>query len=531
MSFLSKERSVARPGYSRWLIPPAALCVHLSIGQVYSLSVFKIPLEERFGASHTAIGWVFSLAIGMLGTSSAIFGRWVERSGPRKAMVAAAACWVGGFLIGALGIATGQLWLLYLGYGVIGGIGLGIGYVSPVSTLMKWFPERPGLATGMAIMGFGGGALVAAPFSRLLMEFYEARLNPGGDGSTISEASLVGTFITMGLTYAVLMLLGACLVRIPQGFEDDETSRHFPGRGGALVRVRAAVRTPQFYLLWVVLFCNVTAGIGILENAGPMIQDFFRDGGASPVTAAMAAGFVGLLSLANMAGRFGWSTFSDKIGRKPAYVIYLGVGIVMYLLLANFGSASVALYCLFAFVILTFYGGGFATIPAYLKDMFGTLEVGAIHGRLLTAWSAAGIVGPLIVNRTLDSAGPPGTLVAADYRPALFVMVGILSVGFVANLLVRTVPAKYYDAHQLTRHRDHANGSEVRPMATRLPAAAVDGMAAAETSRGGVDGAARPESSKPSSRLAVAAAWLVVALPLGFGLEETVAKALQLFTG
>ena len=505
MSVLSKKSSVAPAGYNRWLIPPAALCVHLSIGQVYALSVFKIPLEHHFNASHTQIGWIFSLAIGMLGISSALFGRWVERNGPRKAMVVAAACWVSGFLIGALGIATGQLWLLYLGYGFLGGIGLGIGYISPVSTLMKWFPEKPGLATGMAIMGFGGGALVAAPFATALMDAYN------GGGTEISGSALVSTFVTMGLTYAVLMAIGAALIRIPPGFEDDETSEHFPGQGGALVRTNRAVRTPQFYLLWIVLFTNVTAGIGILENAGPMIQDFFRVDGTSPVTAAMAAGFVGLLSLANMGGRFGWSTLSDKIGRKPAYFIYLGVGLALYLVLAQAGSSSVALMVTLAFIIITFYGGGFATIPAYLKDLFGTLEVGAIHGRLLTAWSAAGIAGPLIVNSTLDRAGEPGTLVAADYRPALLIMVGVLGVGFIANLLVRKVDAKHFDADQISRLRQRTIASEnveIERGIRRLDVQAVTGRA----------------------RWIAVVPWLIAGVPLALGLYQTVLKAVQLFT-
>lgn len=462
MSILDKEHSVARAGFNRWLIPPAALCVHMCIGQVYALSVFKTSFVNHFSASHTAIGWIFSLAILMLGASSAIFGKWVEKNGPRKAMVAATMCWCSGFLIGALGIQTGQLWLLYLGYGFIGGIGLGIGYISPVSTLMKWFPERPGLATGMAIMGFGAGALFAAPFCTLLLGVYDPAFDPSVTGSYANGVAITKTFLTLAAVYACLMVTGAALIRIPPGFEHDETADHFPGRGGALVRTRVAVRTPQFYLLWLVLFCNVTAGIGILEQAAPMVQDFFRGSdGVTPVNAGMAAGFVGMLSLANMGGRFGWSTLSDMMGRRIAYVIYLGGGLIVYTLLAFLGRSSVGLFVLFAFVIITFYGGGFATIPAYLKDMFGTLEVGAIHGRLLTAWSAAGICGPLIVNYFLDHAGTPGELYAADYRPALLTMVGVLAVGFISNLLVRNVNEKHYDKAQRQRYLDRiANDPE-----------------------------------------------------------------------
>ncbi|OYO24447.1 MFS transporter [Enemella dayhoffiae] len=447
MGVLGKEAIVARPGYSKWLIPPAALAVHLSIGQVYAFSVFKNSLVAHFGSSQTAVAWIFSIAILMLGLSAAIFGTWVERSGPRKAMLVAALCWSVGFLIGAAGIASGQLWLLYLGYGVIGGIGLGIGYISPVSTLIKWFPDRPGLATGMAIMGFGGGALVASPLSNALMRAYDPAFDPSGKGALAGGTALWQTFLTLGIGYGIFMLIGAALIRLPQGYADDATAEHRPGRSGALVRAREAIRTRQFWLLWVVLFCNVTAGIGILEQAAPMIQDFFRTpGGPSTVTAAAAGGFVGMLSLANMAGRFVWSSMSDLIGRRPTYMFYLGLGAVLYVLLALFGGTHTAVFVLLALVIISYYGGGFATVPAYLKDLFGTLEVGAIHGRLLTAWSAAGIAGPLIVNGFLDAAGKPGQLVAADYRPALLTMVGVLVVGFVSNLLITDVPEKHHDA-------------------------------------------------------------------------------------
>ena len=462
MSRLDKQAIVAGPGYSRWLIPPAALAVHLSIGQVYAFSVFKNSLVASFDTSLTAIGWVFSLSIVMLGLSAAVLGTWVERSGPRKAMVAAAACWGTGFLVSSAGIATGQLWLLYLGYGVIGGIGLGIGYISPVSTLIKWFPDRPGLATGMAIMGFGGGALIAAPLSNRLLALYDPGFVATEPGAVASSAALAQTFLTLGIVYTLFMLVGAALVRVPPGHGDDSTAEHSPGTNGALVRASEAIRTPQFWLLWVVLFCNVTAGIGILEQAAPMIQDFFRDNGESSVSAAAAAGFVGVLSLANMLGRFVWSSLSDRVGRRPIYVIYLGVGLVLYLLLALFGSTSTLVFVSLAAVIISFYGGGFATVPAYLKDLFGTLEVGAIHGRLLTAWAAAGVAGPLIVNGILDSVGEPGNLVAADYRPALLTMVGVLAVGFVANLLIRPVDESHFD--------DEAHADNEKRITTRMEA-------------------------------------------------------------
>ncbi|WP_200941054.1 MULTISPECIES: OFA family MFS transporter [unclassified Microbacterium] len=450
MSFLDRQHTIAPPGYSRWLIPPAALAIHLCIGQAYATSVYKNALVAHFDTSLTAIGIIFSIAIVMLGVSAALLGTWVERVGPRKAMFTSACFWASGFLIGALGIATSQLWLVYLGYGVIGGIGLGIGYISPVSTLIKWFPDRPGLATGMAIMGFGGGALVASPVSRQLMSLYDPAYDPADSTSVASGSAVAMLFLTLGIVYFLVMMIGVFNVRTPApdwrpaGW-DPASIKSKPLVTTAHVSARNAIRTPQFWLLWIVLFCNVTAGIGILEQASPMIQDFFRTGEASLVTATTAAGFVALLSLFNMAGRFVWSSTSDFIGRKPIYMVYLGVGVVLYTLLALAGASSTLLFVALAAVILSFYGGGFATIPAYLRDLFGTFQVGAIHGRLLTAWSAAGIAGPLIINGFLDAQGEPGQLVAADYRPALLTMVGVLAVGFVANLLVRPVAARFHE--------------------------------------------------------------------------------------
>ncbi|MGY1709935.1 OFA family MFS transporter [Geodermatophilus sp. SYSU D00758] len=460
-SFLSRERIVARPGFNRWLIPPAALAVHLCIGQAYATSVYKTALVNHFETSLTAIGIIFSIAIVVLGLSAAAFGTWVDKNGPRAAMFTAACFWTSGFLVGALGIATNQLWLVYLGYGVLGGIGLGIGYISPVSTLIKWFPDRPGLATGMAIMGFGGGALIAAPLSRQLMNWYDPTYD-GTAGTTPSGGAVAALFVTLGLAYLVFMMFGAFLVRVPaddwrpDGWDPSSVKQKSLVTTES-VSARNAIKTPQFWLVWTVLFCNVTAGIGILEQAAPMIQDFFREGGTSTVAAAAAGGFVGLLSLFNMAGRFVWSSTSDYIGRKGIYMVYLGVGLVLYVALATIGSSAVWLFVILAAVIISFYGGGFATVPAYLRDLFGTYQVGAIHGRLLTAWSAAGIAGPLIINGVLDTQGTPGELVAANYRPALFIMVGLLAVGFVANLLIRPVAAKWHEPQATTPATARAN--------------------------------------------------------------------------
>ena len=436
LSFLDRERTVAPAGYSRWLIPPAALAVHLSIGQVYAYSVFKNPLVEHFGTNLTPIGLIFSVSIVMLGLSAAVFGTWVEHAGPRKAMFASALCWSGGFLIGGFGVATMQLWLVYLGYGFLGGIGLGIGYISPVSTLIKWFPDRPGLSTGLAIMGFGGGALIASPLSDRLMGLYAA--NPA-DG-------VAPAFFTLGAIYFVSMMLGAFTIRVPaedwapEGYSPPSEAETHGMRTTANVTAANAIRTPQFWLLWVVLFANVTAGIGFLEQASPMIQDFFD--GISP---AAAAGFVGLLSIANMSGRVIWSSTSDVVGRKPIYIAYLGLGAALYLTLVIFGTSSVVLFVAATAVILSFYGGGFATVPAYLKDLFGTVEVGAIHGRLLTAWSAAGVAGPLVVNAVADYQKAAGASGAALYYYSLAIMVGVLVVGFVANLMIRPVDKRFHE--------------------------------------------------------------------------------------
>ncbi|MGC4942608.1 OFA family MFS transporter [Kribbella sp. DT2] len=456
LSVLDREHSVAPPGYSRWLIPPAALAVHLCIGQAYATSVYKTSLVQHFDASQTAIGVIFSIAIVMLGLSAAIGGTWVERNGPRKAMFVSACFWAAGFLVGALGIGTGQLWLVYLGYGVIGGIGLGIGYISPVSTLIKWFPDRPGLATGLAIMGFGGGALVASPLSRQLLSLYDDGYDPNNSASVADGGALVALFVTLGIAYFVIMMFGVFNIRIPApGWKPDGFDPSTVQRKALVttsnVSAANAIKTPQFWLLWVVLLCNVTAGIGILEQASPMIQDFFRGAdGKSSVAVAAAAGFVGVLSIFNMAGRFGWSTTSDVIGRKPIYALYLGVGIIAYFLLATVGHNSTALFVLLAAVILSFYGGGFATVPAYLRDLFGTYQVGAIHGRLLTAWSVAGVAGPLIINGFLDREGKPGTLTEEAYRPALFTMVGVLAIGFIANLLIRPVAERFHEKSSTT---------------------------------------------------------------------------------
>ncbi len=520
LTMLDRSRTIAPPGYNRWLVPPAALAIHLCIGQAYATSVYKNSLVAHFDASLTEVGIVFSIAIVMLGLSAAFFGTWVDTGGPRRAMVAAAVAWSAGFLVGAAGIATGQLWLLYLGYGVLGGIGLGIGYISPVSTLIKWFPDRPGLATGLAIMGFGGGALVASPVSSRLLALYDPAYDATSSASVASGSAVASLFVTLGLAYLAVMLFGAWLVKVPaadwrpDGF-DPASVKSKSLVTTASVSASNAVRTPQFWLLWTVLFCNVTAGIGILEQAAPMIQDFFRGEGGSSVAPAAAAGFVGLLSICNMAGRFAWSSTSDVIGRKPMYLGYLGIGMAIYAALALIGASSTVLFVLFAGIIISFYGGGFATVPAYLRDLFGTYQVGAIHGRLLTAWAAAGVAGPLIINGFLDAQGTPGQLTADAYRPALLTMVGVLAVGFVANLLVRPVAERFHEPAAQDGSSEQGTADE--------PLAAGGG--------GGVATATRTEAAAQTGVRPglLVLAWSVVGIPLAFGIWQILVKTASLF--
>ena len=465
LSFLDRERIVAKPGFNRWLVPPAALAIHLCIGQAYAFSVFNKPLAKLVAISRLphadtlrtlsqsklvdavtaaptdwsipTITWVFSIAIVCLGLSAATFGAWLDRVGPRKAMFASAVCFSCGFFVGAIGVRYHQFWLLLGGYGVLGGIGLGLGYISPVSTLIKWFPDKPGMATGLAIMGFGGGAMIAAPLSVKLMETFHAMHHGSG---------VTGTFLTLGLIYLLYMMFGVFSVRIPApgwlpaGFVPSVRQSKLVSSYN--VSVDNAWKTPQFWMLWIMLLVNVTAGIGVLSQASPMSQDLFP----GRITAVVAGGFVGLLSIANMAGRFGWSSLSDVIGRKATYLIFFSLGPLLYIAIPASGRAqSVALFVLCCFLILTMYGGGFATIPAYLRDLFGTRQVGAIHGRLLTAWSTAGVLGPALVSYIGKYQTDHGVPKAHQYDLTLYIMAGLLVVGLICDLLVRPVDAKYHD--------------------------------------------------------------------------------------
>ena len=540
--FLDKENTIAGPGFNRWLVPPAALCIHLCIGMAYGFSVFWLPLTKAIGITASVpcgadvswidklftttcdwdkpiLGWMYTLFFVFLGSSAALFGGWLEHAGPRKAGVVSALCWCGGLVLSAIGVYTHQLWLMWLGSGVIGGIGLGLGYISPVSTLIKWFPDRRGMATGMAIMGFGGGAMIGSPLADKLMKAY----------ASAGSVGVWQTFLTMAAIYFVFMMIGAFAYRVPptgwkpagwtppagQASNVMITTRH--------VHLNQAWRTPQFWCLWGVLCLNVSAGIGVIGMASPMLQEIF--GGhligldlrfdqlskeQLGQIAAIAAGFTGLLSLFNIGGRFVWASLSDFIGRKVTYFVFFALGFMLYAYAPAAGhGGSVALFVGLFCIILTMYGGGFATIPAYLADMFGTQMVGAIHGRLLTAWSVAGILGPVLVNYINDAQIHAGVPKSAAYDTTMYVLAGLLVGGFVCNLLVRPVAAKWFMTDdELAAERQLAH-DKARQAA----------VGTATTARG----------DTPSSPALVGGFWVLVGIPLSWGIWMTFQKAVVLF--
>jgi MFS family permease len=441
MQFLDRERSVARPGFTRWLVPPAALAVHLCIGEIYGFSVFNVPLTRLLGVTQSAPGdwtipqvaWLYSTGLILLGLSAAFFGKWVERNGPRKTMFVSACCWGGGFLVASLGIKLHQFWLVLLGYGIIGGIGLGLGYISPVSTLVKWFPDRPGMATGMAIMGFGGGALIGAPFGSELLRHF----------ATPHSTGVMEAFLVMGAVYFCFMVFGSMTVRVPppgwkpEGFVPRTVEQELVTT--ANVTADEAIKTPQFWLLWAVLCLNVTAGIGILGQASNMCQSMFG------VPKTVGDGFAGFLSIFNMGGRFFWSSTSDYTGRKRVYFIYFLLGAVLYCLVPlTQRMGNVAFFVGVTALIISMYGGGFATIPAYLRDMFGTMQVGAIHGRLITAWSMAAVLGPQLVTYISEYQKSRNVPVAQSYNFTMYLMAALLVIGACCNACIRAVDRRHH---------------------------------------------------------------------------------------
>ncbi|HUK02613.1 MAG TPA: OFA family MFS transporter [Steroidobacteraceae bacterium] len=535
MGILARERIVAGPGFNRWLVPPAALAIHLCIGMAYGFSVFWLPLTKALHVTAsvecpkdmswldklftTSCDWpiasstlTFSIFIVILGLSAALWGGWLERVGPRKAGFVAALCWSGGFVVGALGVIVHQLWLLYVGCGLIGGVGLGLGYISPVSTLIKWFPDRRGMATGMAIMGFGGGAMIGSPLANNLMKWY----------SSPTSVGVWETFLTLGAIYFVFMMGGAFGYRLPpDGWRPAGWTAPAEGdarakMSGKHVAVGVAVRTPQFWLLWGVLCLNVTAGIGILAMASPLLQEVFGGhliGVAKSFTelskeqltaiAAIAAGFTGLLSLFNIAGRFFWASLSDKIGRFLTYTIFFALGLVLYASIPwTERIGSLPLFVGFFCIILSMYGGGFATIPAYLSDLFGTRMVGAIHGVLLTAWSVAGVLGPVLVNFIRQYQIDHGVARADAYTITMYILAGLLAGGFICNWLVKPVDPKYYMTPE-----------QLAQSGTAVPTAA---GATAAAGHGGGTGL-------------VILAWLCVGIPILWGVWVTLKSVAKLF--
>ncbi len=549
---LDKERTIAGNGFNRWLVPPAALAIHLCIGMAYGFSVFWKPLGnallgpdgtplpscaagattffDKLAGTGRALfatdcnwtqfdlGWMYTLFFVVLGCAAAIWGGWLERAGPRKAGFVSALCWCGGLLFSALGVYQHQLWMLWLGSGVVGGIGLGLGYISPVSTLIKWFPDRRGMATGMAIMGFGGGAMIGSPLATLLMSKFATPGSPG----------VWQTFVTLAAVYAVFMFAGAFGYRVPAtGWKPAGWEPPPPSAKAMIaahhVHLRNAHRTPQFWLLWIVLCMNVSAGIGIIGAASPMLQETFggalvgsaglgfadlkADKALLAAAVAIGAGFVGLISLFNIGGRFFWASSSDRLGRRNTYVIFFVLGIALYVLAALAAQWKslpifVACFC----IIASMYGGGFATIPAYLADMFGTQFVGAIHGRLLTAWSTAGILGPVVVNYMHDIRLEQKVPFDQIYGPIFYVLAALLVVGLAANMMVRPVADRFFmTADELAQEKKLAHEKSLKTA----------GQAGEHDDRHG-----------PAVTWL---AWLAVGIPLAYGIWVTLQKSAVLF--
>lgn len=541
---LDKERIIAGPGFNRWLVPPAALAIHLCIGMAYGFSVFWLPLSKALGLKEaikcgpdvgfftelftttcdwkiSTLGWMFTMFFLILGLAAAVWGGWLEHVGPRKAGVVSALCWCGGMLISALGIYLHQFWIMILGSGVIGGIGLGLGYISPVSTLIKWFPDRRGMATGMAIMGFGGGAMIGSPLAADLMKYF----------SSPTSVGVVQTFVVMAVIYFVFMMAGAFGYRVPAaGWKPAGWTPPVVQAGNSMitqrhVHVKKVWGIPQFWLIWMALCMNVSAGIGVIGMSSPMLQEVFGgsligvplkfgdlDKTQLAAIATVAAGFTALLSLFNIGGRFFWASLSDKLGRKMTYVVFFVLGGVLYFGVPGSAAAgSVVLFVAAFCVILSMYGGGFSTVPAYLADIFGTQMVGAIHGRLLTAWSTAGIVGPVVVNYMREYQLGMGIARSQVYNQTMYILTGMLVVGLICNLMVRPLADKWF--------MTDAELAEEKRLAHEK-------AAAAELQRRNGNGISA--GTGEVSPAVVAFAWLAVGIPLAWGVYRTMQSVAKL---
>jgi len=531
---LSRERTVAGPRFNRWLVPPAALAIHLCIGMAYGFSVFWLPMSRLVLNSDAAVcagqsflaeltstscNWsvpavthIFEIFIAVLGISAAIWGRWLEHAGPRKAGVIAASCWGGGLILMGFAVSIHQLWLVYL-VAIIAGIGQGLGYITPVSTLVKWFPDRRGMATGFAIMGYGGGAMIGAPLAVWLMSHFARNGVP----------AVTQTLIAMGVIYFIAMTAGALGFRVapsgwrPAGWTPPLTEQAKTMITRQNVHLERSWKTPQFWLIWGVLCLNVTAGIGVISMASPMLQDVFGSkllgvGAASALTtaqkvaiAAAAAGLVGLISLFNAVGRIFWASLSDKIGRKSMYYTIFVLGIALYCLLPTWGHLGLPmLFVASICIILSMYGGGFATVPAYLADIFGPQMVGAIHGRLITAWSVAGVIGPSLIAGLRQFEIDHGVAHNLVYDITLYIMAALLLCGLVCNFFVKPVHKKHWMTDEELAH-ERALLHEDRVEAN------------AETSARGAFG------------VGGTLAWLAVGIPFFIGLYIAIEKAAALF--
>ena len=540
--FLTKERIIAKPGFNRWLVPPAALAIHLCIGMAYGFSVFWLPLSKAIGIKEavacgpeigflqeltvtncdwkiSTLGWMYTLFFVFLGSSAAVWGGWLEHVGPRKAAIVSACCWCGGMLFSAVGIYYHQFWMMLIGSGVIGGIGLGLGYISPVSTLIKWFPDRRGMATGMAIMGFGGGAMIGSPLATELIKFF----------ATPTDVGVLPTFVVMAIVYFLFMMAGALGYRVPANdWKPDNwqpsnalktkkmiTHKH--------VHLKDVFKIKQFWLLWGVLCMNVSAGIGVIGMSSPMLQEVFGGhliGITKPYVeldkeqlaeiAAVAAGFTALLSLFNIGGRFFWASLSDKLGRKMTYTLFFMVGSLLYLSIPGSANASNTLLFVGAFcIILSMYGGGFSTVPAYLADLFGTEMVGAIHGRLLTAWATAGILGPVIVNYMREYQIGLGIPREQVYNQTMIILAGMLMLGLLCNLLIRPVEDKWFMSDDELSDEKRIAHETIKNVETALGEASVNSN---------------------NNLVMVLLAWTAVLLPLGWGIYRTLLNVVKFFS-
>jgi MFS family permease len=541
LDFLEKKHTIAGAGFNRWLMPPAALAIHLCIGMAYGFSVFWLPLSKAIGLKQSlacgadvgffaelfvttcdwkisTLGWMYTLFFVFLGSSAAVWGGWLEHVGPRRAGVVSAICWCGGMLLSALGIYTHQFWLMLLGSGVIGGIGLGLGYISPVSMLIKWFPDRRGMATGMAIMGFGGGAMIGSPLATLLM----------GHFATETDVGVMQTFIAMAGIYFVFMMAGAMTYRLPvSGWQPanwippatTENKMVTPHH----VHVKNVFKIKQFWLLWGALCMNVSAGIGVIGMSSPMLQEVFGgqliglaktyselDKPELATIATVAAGFTALLSLFNIGGRFFWGSLSDKLGRKVTFFVFFIVGSALYFSVSASALAGNKLLFVGALcLILSMYGGAFATVPAYLADLFGTQMVGAIHGRLLTAWATAGVLGPVIVNYMRDYQLGLGIPREQVYNQTMWILAGLLIIGLICNLLIRPIDDKWFmSATELAEEKHLAE----------------DKIHAEEVSENETD-----DMVTSTPLILVYAAWTVVGIPLAWGIYKTLMNVSKFF--